>query len=72
MSEEGWRLIMGFRHVQGIPLCPCRDPGNYVRAEQSLTNPLLIRFTCWCGRTVNATCEDLSEVDELVTSGRIK
>ena len=28
-----WRLVFGYRHVTGLPRCPCADPGNYQARE---------------------------------------
>lgn len=42
-------LVFGFRHVQGIPSCPCGDPGNYACMEQDDSDPLSFTIRCWCG-----------------------
>lgn len=62
MSAE-YRLVFGYRHVTGVPLCPCHDPGNYLKMEQRVDDPLAVRFTCWCGRTVTGRCDDQAELD---------
>ncbi len=61
-----YRLVFGYRHVQGVPSCPCADPGNYLSMEQSTTDPMAVRFTCWCGRTVTGTCDTQAELDALL------
>lgn len=61
-----YKLLFGYRHVSGVPLCPCRDPGNYLMAEQRVDDPLSVRFTCWCGRTVTGRCDDQAELDALL------
>lgn len=58
----------GYRHVSGIPLCPCRDPGNYVTCE-ALTDPLAFRLVCWCGRSIQGTWDD--EADKLAFLQRV-
>lgn len=62
MTRE-YRLVFGYRHVQGVPMCPCADPGNYLMMEQSVTDPMNVRFRCWCGRTVNGRMESQEELD---------
>lgn len=72
---DGYREVFGFRHVVGIPKpCPCADPGDYLRMEQSTSDPLDVRFTCWCGRTGTGRMDDQAELTEFlakngVTSG---
>lgn len=66
-----WRLLFGYTHVLGVPLCPCRDPGDYLLAEQSTIDPHDIRFTCWCGRKVTGRVDSLDEIQTLVTEHRV-
>lgn len=61
-----YRLIFGYRHVAGVPLCPCRDPGNYLSMEQSTEDPMAVRFVCWCGRAMTGHCESQAELDALL------
>jgi hypothetical protein len=63
---EQWKLVFGYRHVQGVPPCPCRDPGNYMSMEQSTDNPLKVRFRCWCGSTCNGTMDTQEELNEFL------
>lgn len=53
--------LFGYRHVQGVPPCPCSDPGTYMMLEQIADDPLACRFRCWCGRTLGVTFDDLDE-----------
>ena len=66
------RLVFGYKHVQGVPMCPCADPGNYLSLEQDEDDPLHLRFQCWCGRTVEAHMDDKKELDELLALNRVK
>lgn len=54
-------LTFGFRHVDGVPTCPCRDPGNYMALEQCGSDPLDGLLRCWCGRTVQVRFDSLDE-----------
>lgn len=65
-SEVEWKHVFGYKHVMNVPLCPCRDPGNYLRMEQRTDNPFSVRFTCWCGRTMSGTCDTQEELDALL------
>lgn len=65
-TEPAWRLLFGYQHVKGVPLCPCADPGNYLMLEQRTDDPLAIRFRCWCGRTMDGTYDDQAELDDLL------
>lgn len=61
-----YRVLFGYRHVTGVPFCPCGDPGNYLLLEQRVDDPLSIRFTCWCGSKMTGTCDDQAELDDLL------
>ena len=61
-----FRLVFGYRSVHGVPSCLCADPGNYLMMEQSTVDRLVVRFTCWCGRTVDGRCDDLDELNALL------
>lgn len=65
-STKGVTLF-GYRHVSGIPLCPCRDPGNYVACEQG-TDRLSFLLRCWCGRTCEGTWDDEKERAEFLAA----
>lgn len=58
--------LFGYRHVSGVPLCPCRDPGNYMMGEQGV-KPLEIVFRCWCGSKGGATFDSLEERAEYLS-----
>lgn len=68
---EDYRLVFGYRSVNGVPTCPCADPGNYLSMEQSTSDPLAVRFRCWCGRTVDGRCDDQAELDDLLTKNGV-
>lgn len=53
-------IYFGYRHVDGVPLCPCRDPGNYVACEGG-NDPLAFTLRCWCGRSISGTWDDEAE-----------
>lgn len=57
------QVLFGYRHVSGIPLCPCRDPGNYVACDSDTTNPLAFTLRCWCGSSMKGAWDD--EADKL-------
>lgn len=61
-------VLFGYRHVNGIPLCPCGDPGNYMMLEQTGSDPLQVQFRCWCGATMKCTFDTLMERDEFMKS----
>lgn len=61
-------VLFGYRHVSGIPLCPCRDPGNYVALEQPGENPLDCLVRCWCGSTMRVTFDSLDERTQFIDS----
>lgn len=63
IADGNWKLVFGYRHVLGVPMCPCADPGNYLSMEQDPEDPLHVRFRCWCGRTIEARMEDQAEFD---------
>lgn len=65
VSSPTWRLVFGYRAVEGVPVCPCRD-GNSVSMEQDTSDPLHLRFRCWCGRTIEAHMDDQRELDDLL------
>lgn len=54
-------VVFGYRHVAGVPPCPCRDPGNYMAMEQPGDDPLTVLFRCWCGRTMPAAFDSIEE-----------
>lgn len=57
-----YRLVFGYRHVQGVTRCRCADPGNYLLMEQRIDDPLEIRFRCWCGRTIAGRMDSIDEL----------
>jgi hypothetical protein len=59
-------LLFGYTHVSGVPLCPCRDPGNYMCAHQG-PGPLDVVFRCWCGATMAGTFDDTAERSEMLS-----
>lgn len=61
-----WKLVFGYQHVTGVPYCPCADPGNYMLMEQSTSNPLVVRFRCWCGSTMNGSMDTPEELAEFL------
>lgn len=50
-------LLFGYRHVGGVPRCPCGDPGDYMMCEQG-DGPLDFVLRCWCGATLRGTWDD--------------
>lgn len=64
-------VIFGYRHVDGIPLCPCRDPGNYVALEQPGNNPLEFVLRCWCGSTMKGSFDDMSEREQFLKANGV-
>lgn len=58
---EVWEHVAGFRHWSGVPRCPCADPGNYFTMEQNADDPLRMRMTCWCGRSLTGSFDDPDE-----------
>lgn len=54
-------VVFGYQHVTGIPLCPCRDPGDYVMMEQPGDDPFVFVLRCWCGRTNRGTFDSMEE-----------
>ena len=52
-KPRGVEIIFGYKHVKGLPKCPCNDPGNYMMCEQRDPNrPLEVVFRCWCGNAL--------------------
>lgn len=72
MIPSGYKLVVSYRHFQGVPTCPCRDPGNYFMLHQSETDPLDLIFTCWCGRTAKAHMDSLKELNAFLIKNDIK
>lgn len=68
----GYKLVIGYRHFQGVPNCPCNDPGNYFMLEQSETDPLDLKFTCWCGLTAKARMASLEELNAFLIKNNVK
>lgn len=63
-------IVFGYRHVVGVPPCPCRDPGTYLAMEQPGDDPLDVVFRCWCGRTNQARFDSMAErIDFLQDQG---
>lgn len=63
-------VVFGYRHVTGVPLCPCRNPGNYLCMEQPGDDPLEVVVRCWCGRTNRCVFDSMEERAEfLATNG---
>jgi hypothetical protein len=60
-------VLFGYRHVTDVPLCPCRDPGNYMSLEQPGDDPLVCQFRCWCGATMKVTFDSIEERAEFLT-----
>lgn len=71
-SAYTWTLLFGYRTVKDVPLCPCGDPGNYMMMERSVADPLVVRFSCWCGRTMNATMDDVDELREFLRKHNVE
>jgi hypothetical protein len=69
--EPPWRDVFAFRHVTGVPTCPCADPGNYLRMSQSTIDPLDVLFTCWCGRTIKGRMDSPEELQELLAKNGV-
>lgn len=65
------RLVFGYRHVVGVPYCPCGDPGNYMSLEQSMSDPLDVLFRCWCGRTLKGHMDTTAELAELLAKNGV-
>lgn len=61
-----YRALFGYKHVSGVPRCPCADPGNYMAMEQSTSDPLDVRFRCWCGRTMKGRMDTPEELAEFL------
>lgn len=64
------KVLFGYRHVNSdqVPLCPCRDPGNYLMLEQIGDDPLAIRFKCWCGRKNEGRFDSIEERNDFLKS----
>jgi len=62
--------VFGYRHVVGVPTCPCQDPGNYMMLEQLGEDPLECRFVCWCGMSINVTFTSQQERDDFVAQAK--
>lgn len=58
-GEDG-TVLFGYRHVNGVPLCPCRDPGDYMMCVQG-PGPLDFTLRCWCGSTMGGQWDDEAE-----------
>lgn len=65
-AMSNWKTVFGYKHVSGVPRCPCADPGNYMAMEQDKDNPLVVRFRCWCGRTCKGTMDSQDELDNFL------
>lgn len=63
-------VLFGYRHVTGVPKCPCNNPGNYMMCEQG---PGLLHFLmrCWCGSTLKGTFDDEAERTAFLESNQI-
>lgn len=62
--------LFGYRHVTGVPMCPCGDPGNYMMLEQVGLDPLVCQFRCWCGARLAVTFESLQERSDFLAAHR--
>lgn len=71
-EEPPYKPLFGYKTVVGVPLCPCRDPGDYLAAQQSEVNPLNIRLQCWCGRTTVGLCDDEADLKDFLTKNGVK
>lgn len=60
-------VLFGFTHVSGVPLCPCKDPGNYLSLVcVDTSKPLECKLTCWCGRSAKVVFTSLMERAEFI------
>ena len=64
--REG-QVLFGYRHVSGVPRCPCADPGNYMMATQG-PGPLDVVLRCWCGATAAGSFDDETERAEFLAA----
>lgn len=69
MRQKGPLVLFGFRHCSNVPLCPCRDPGNYVSLEQEGDDPLRCQVRCWCGSKMAVTFSSLQEREQFIATG---
>lgn len=65
-TNDEWAVAFGYRMLEGVPRCPCRNPGNYAMLELSTTDPLLGRLRCWCGSTCGVTFDDQADLDSFL------
>lgn len=68
---NGYKLVFGYRHVQGVPKCPCNDPGNYMSMHQSETDALDVLFRCWCGRRAKARFDSIKELSDFLAKNSV-
>lgn len=65
-------VIFGYRHVVGLPVCPCRDPGTFMALEQPGPDPLDFVARCWCGATLKGRFDSAAERAEFLTSNGVE
>lgn len=67
----GYKVVFGYRTVEGVPTCPCKDPGNYLAMEQSTTDQLDVLFRCWCGRKVKGRMDSIKELSDFLAKNGV-
>ncbi len=60
------KVLFSYRHVSDVPFCPCNDPGNYMMAEESIYDPLVLVLRCWCGSTCHVKFDSMDERTEFL------
>lgn len=68
----GYRLIFGYQTVVGVPTCPCKNPGDYMAMEQSLTDQLDVLFRCWCGRIAVGRMDSIKELSDFLAKNGVE
>lgn len=66
-KPKGVSILFGYKHIVGLPKCPCNDPGDYMMCEQrEPSKPLEVVFRCWCGRTMSCVFKSMAEREEFM------
>jgi hypothetical protein len=63
MGQGRVSTVFGYRTVTGIPLCSCRDPGDYVCM---VTEGGVDTLRCWCGRSTEIKWDNPEERIEFI------
>ena len=65
-NHDSVRLVFGYRTVNDVPPCVCRDPGNYMAMHEDTGNPLRFEMHCWCGAKMRGEFDDMAERAEFL------